>query len=315
MKDLGAAQNDHDVRLFEEVKSDLRHNRDHALHYWENIKKRYIYRSRQYSAQEVIDWFMNAPFAEAKAIGEELGVDWKTIANDIRRILDPIKYFKEEEESFSKSKEPLVEDRGIYAIPRVVEDIEQCYFYHTIDLPGHGTIEGDWDLRNGIKEYLGRVSFSSKRVLDVGTANGVLCFEAEKQGGEVTAFDLSKDYLWDLVPYAKWEGYGQAMDERQKQIDSINNAYWFCHRCLNSNAKVVYGNVYNIPEQIGQVDIAIYGSILLHLRDPFLALQSGTRLVSEAVVVTDVMRGQAFESKKPYLTFMPDSETLEPKET
>lgn len=315
MKDLNTDQTDHETSLFEEFKGDLRHERDHALGCWQQIRKRYVYQGRQYSAQEVIDWFMSAPFMEVKTIGEELGIDWKTIGNDVRRIADPLKGIEEEQELFSETKEPFVENTGIYAKPRVIEDIDQCYFYHTIDLPGHGTIEGDWDLRDGINDYLGGVNFSGKRALDVGTANGVLCFETERQGGKVVAFDLSRDYAWDLVPYAKWKDYEYISHEHRKTSDRLNNAYWFCHRCLNSNAKVVYGNIYNIPEQIGEVDIVIYGSILLHLRDPFLALQSGTRLAREAVVVTDVLRGQTFKSKEPYMQFLPNPETLEPKDT
>lgn len=315
MKDLNTDQTDHETSLFEEIKGDIRHERDHALRFWKQIRKRYVYRGRQYSAQEVIDWFMSAPFMEVKTIGKELGIDWKTIGNDVRRMDDPLKRFEEEQELFSETKEPFVGNTGIYAKPRVIEDIDQCFFYHTIDLPGHGTIEGDWDLRDGINDYLGGVNFSGKKVLDVGTANGMLCFETERQGGKVTAFDLSKDYAWDLVPYAKWKDYEYISHEHHNTIDRLNNAYWFCHRCFNSNAKVVYGDVYNIPEQIGEVDIVVYGSILLHLRDPFLALQNGTRLTREAVVVTEVLRDQTFQSKEPYMKFLPDPETLEPVDT
>ena len=49
-------------------------------------------------------------------------------------------------------------------------------------------------------------------------------------------------------------------------------------------------NVYRIPEQIGPVDVAVYGSIPLHLRDPFLALQSGLKLTREAVIVSELLR-------------------------
>jgi hypothetical protein len=118
-----------------------------------------------------------------------------------------------------------------------------------------------------------------------------------------------------LVPYARWKDYEIILHGHRHHIDSLNNAYWFCHRCLKSNAKAVYGDVYNIPAQIGEVDIVIYGSILLHLRDPFLALQSGTRLARETVVVTDVLRGQTLKPKEPYMKFLPDPETLEPKDT
>jgi len=315
MKDPNIGQPDHDTRLFEEIKTNLRRELDYALGSWQQIRKRYVYRGRQYSAQEVIDWFMSAPFMEVKTIGEALGIDWKTIGNDVRRMANPLKGFEEEQELFSESKEPFMGNTGIYANPRVIENIDQCYFYHTIDLPGHGTVQGDWDLRDGINDYLGGINFSGKKVLDVGTADGMVCFETERQGGKVAAFDLSKDYAWDLVPYARWKDYEYISHEHRKTIDRLNNAYWFCHRRLNSSAKVVYGNVYNIPEQIGEVDIVIYGSILLHLRDPFLALQSGTRLTREAVVVTEVLRDQAFQSKEPYMKFLPDPETLDPKDT
>ena len=98
-------------------------------------------------------------------------------------------------------------------------------------------------------------------------------------------------------------------------IDSLNNAYWFSHRLHQSNAKAVYGNVYDIPEEIGPVDVSVYGCILLHLRDPFLALQSGLKLTRQAVIVTDWLPGQIVSTTEPDMRFLPDAKTLEPKDT
>jgi hypothetical protein len=84
---------------------------------------------------------------------------------------------------------------------------------------------------------------------------------------------------------------------------------------MKSNAKVVYGNVYSIPKEIGAVDIAVYGSILLHLRDPFLALQNGARLARGALVVTDVLRVKSTKADEPVMGFLPDPKTIEPKDT
>lgn len=323
MKDSNISQTEHEKNLFKEFKNDIRRECDQALRYWQQIRKRYVYQDVQYSAQDVFDWFMHSPFEEVKAISQDLGIDWKTIGNDLRRMVDFLEGFESEQTLFSKIKEPFIGDSEIYAKRRVIEDIDQCDFYHTIDLPGHGTIEGNWDLRNGIEDYLGSVNFNGKRVLDIGTANGILCFETERQGAEVVAFDLSKDYRWDLVPYTRFKDSDYIYRAHTNHIDKLNNAFWFCHRCLNSNAKVVYGNVYDIPEQIGKVDVVIYGAILLHLRDPFLALQSGTKLTQGTVIVTEVFRSQTFKSKKsvdqdlkePYLKFLPDPETLEPTDT
>ncbi|HEV2177439.1 MAG TPA: hypothetical protein VGW33_09595 [Terriglobia bacterium] len=45
--------------------------------------------------------------------------------------------------------------QGIYAQPRLVTDVSECYFYHTMDIPGYGCVKGEWDLRGREKDYLG----------------------------------------------------------------------------------------------------------------------------------------------------------------
>ena len=44
---------------------------------------------------------------------------------------------------------------GPYVSPRHVTDLRECLFYHTMDVPGHGTVPGAWDLRKGLGRYLG----------------------------------------------------------------------------------------------------------------------------------------------------------------
>src|SRR5262249_33650890 len=53
-----------------------------------------------------------------------------------------------------------------YAAPRVVADPAACFFYHTVELPGHGVQAGEWDLRRGVDAYLGHVPLSGRRVLE-----------------------------------------------------------------------------------------------------------------------------------------------------
>jgi len=203
----------------------------------------------------------------------------------------------------------------IYAEPRLVTDLNDCYFYHTIDLPGVGTIKGNWDLRGRLEEYLGHVDFSRRRVLDVGAANGLLSFSMEEHGAEVVSFDLDRNAKWDLVPFAAWTDYEAVRPGNQLVTHRLNNAYWFAHRLLNSRARVVYGSVYDIPVGIGAVDVAVYGCILLHLRDPFLALQNGLRLTRETAIVVEPLRAQPVATTEPYVGFLPDPSSLEPKDT
>jgi hypothetical protein len=207
----------------------------------------------------------------------------------------------------------------IYAMPRVVSDIGECYFYHTMELPGYGTVEGEWDLRKGASEYLGGVDFSGKRVLEIGTASGFLCFYMERQGADVVAYDLSEKESWDIVPYSQYD-YPQAVLNRKAHIRKINNAYWLSHRVYRSGAKMVYGTVYAIPEKIGLVDISTFGSVLLHVRDPFLALQNALRLTRETVIVTDVLPRRYLPRRLlgkftgPCMRFLPDFNKIAPKE-
>jgi hypothetical protein len=43
--------------------------------------------------------------------------------------------------------------REIFATPRQIADLRDCYFYHEMDLPGYGHVEGEWDLRGKEQEY------------------------------------------------------------------------------------------------------------------------------------------------------------------
>jgi hypothetical protein len=179
-------------------------------------------------------------------------------------------------------------DSTLYATPMDPKDIKDCFFYHAMDLPGIGPIKGEWDLRNNLNAYLGNINVAGKRVLDVGTASGYLCFEMEKRGADVVGYDLSEKDDWDIVPYNAGL-VTELVERRHRKIRRLNNAWWYVHRTLNSKARMVYGSVYNIPEEIGPVDISVFGSILVHLRDPFQALYRAARITTESIVVTDLM--------------------------
>jgi hypothetical protein len=78
----------------------------------------------------------------------------------------------------------------IFADPVKVADVGDCYFYHTMELPGYGVINGEWDLRRGVDEYLGEVLFAGQRVLEIGPASGFLTFEMEKRGAEIISVEV-----------------------------------------------------------------------------------------------------------------------------
>ena len=163
-----------------------------------------------------------------------------------------------------------------------------CYFYHTTAIPGQGTIPGEWDLAPGIDDYLGRVPLAGRSVLDVGAATGFLTFHMEKAGARVISYDLSEAQGWDIVPLSAIDAAEHARG-RKAHIRAINNGYWLCHEANNSAARMAHGTVYRIDPAIGPVDVSVFGSILLHLRDPFLALHNAAQITGETMVVADLL--------------------------
>lgn len=156
-----------------------------------------------------------------------------------------------------------------------------------MDIPDHGTVGGEWDLRGRADDYLGNVDLNGLSVLEIGTASGFLCFEMEKRGATVIACDLSPQQSWDIVPFAGLD-VGAHVESYRRHIERINNGYWLAHHAFGSRAQVVYSDVYSIPDDIGPVDAAIFGSVLLHVRDPFLALQRALAPTQQVAIVTDV---------------------------
>ena len=172
-----------------------------------------------------------------------------------------------------------------FAAPRTPRQ-DECYFYHRMDLPGVGTVGSEWDLRAGIDAYLGDVDFAGRTVVDVGTASGMLCFEMERRGATVVGYDLSDEFDWDIVPY-DGEPDRAVLERNRVHLRFINNSWWFARNALGSRANVVYGPVYEIDKRIDPVDIAVCGSILLHLRDPVLALEKISRVCRDTLVITE----------------------------
>src|ERR1044072_2560745 len=148
----------------------------------------------------------------------------------------------------------------IFAAPLTVDNVTDCYFYHTMELPGYGVIEGsDWDLRGRVDEYLGNVNFAGRRVLEIGPASGFLTFEMEKRGAEVISVEVTDKHGWDFVPYPN-SRLEQVFGPRRIVMHQLKNSYWFGHAALKSRAKVYYGDAYNLPGALGEFDIAVMGA-------------------------------------------------------
>jgi len=188
---------------------------------------------------------------------------------------------------------------ALYAEPRIVKDLSQCQFYHMMDFPSGVRGHGNWDLRACFEKYTANVDFAGKRVLDVGTASGFLTFEAEKRGAEVVSFDSSSPEMHAGLPFIEVRRRGGTAPDAADDFEGLRNAYWYAHRAYGSRAKCYYGDIYNLPDELGEFDIVLVGAILVHLRDPVSALTSITRRCRHQLVITEGI----IESKQPFMMF------------
>ncbi len=162
-----------------------------------------------------------------------------------------------------------------------------CHFYHTLEFSDGTVIPGGWDLRGKERAYLGFVDFKGQRVLDFGPATGHLGFWMEKQGARLAILDVAPGLTQDLLPLA-----GVDVEAHRKSgtafATEVRNSWWYARRRHGSNAKAVYGDIYQLPDDIGRYDVSFLCSILLHLANPFAALRQAAAVSDKAVVVTDV---------------------------
>ncbi|HKP45629.1 MAG TPA: hypothetical protein VJT50_03455, partial [Pyrinomonadaceae bacterium] len=91
---------------------------------------------------------------------------------------------------------------ALLAPSRFIEKLEDCFFYHAMDLPKFGLVPAHWDLRGRFDEYTGGIDVRGKSVLDVGAATGFLSFEAEQRGASrVLSFDMSEARQQKFLPF------------------------------------------------------------------------------------------------------------------
>ena len=200
-----------------------------------------------------------------------------------------------------------------YQPARQAEAPEDCFFYHRTDLPELDALKSDWDLRHCVDQYLGEVNYSNQRVLDVGTASGFLSFEMEERGANVVSFDMPSAAHWDFVPhYQLAENWEEDYKRHARDHQRLQNAYWYLHARNQSSAQVHYGDIYKLPVELGNFDTVFMGMILGHLRDPFQAIYSASRLCRSTMVITNQVDPKTRwwrKKKKPATAYFMPSQT------
>ncbi|MEX2252610.1 MAG: methyltransferase domain-containing protein [Thermoleophilaceae bacterium] len=163
-------------------------------------------------------------------------------------------------------------------------------WYHTIDLGDGVVTKGYVDTRRAAGRLPLPDSLAGKRCLDVGLENGFWAFELERRGADsVVGIDVDDPVTLDWPARARLTpGEGPGAEQSEHWRGHVE-AFELAREALGSKVERVETSIYDLPpERLGEFDVVFAGSILLHLRDPVLALErmrsvcGGMLVLSEA---------------------------------
>jgi tRNA (mo5U34)-methyltransferase len=155
-------------------------------------------------------------------------------------------------------------------------------WYHTIEVAPGVLTPGWFDLRS-VMDRIPWPDLRGKRCLDVATYDGSLAFEMERRGAaEVWATDVPNHDDWDWMPRERDKG----VEYLAAVAGQKGRGFEIAAEMLGSKVQRRFVNVYDLdPQEMGQFDVVVCGSLLLHLRDPFRAL-AGIRRMCNGVFVS-----------------------------
>ena len=167
---------------------------------------------------------------------------------------------------------------GDAAASRLRERLDDLGWYHTQELAPGVVTPGMFDLRPYVDRYGIPGDLSGMRALDVGTFEGFWAFELERRGAQVTALDVDSIQQLDWPPRLRPDADGR----RGEGFELARDA-------LGSSVERVGCSIYEpTPERLGgQFDLVFCGSVLIHLRDPMLALERMAALCRGRLILAD----------------------------
>ena len=175
---------------------------------------------------------------------------------------------------------------SLYVAPRRINTLEDCHYYHTLELPEVGLVRGAWDLRGGEHAYLGGVELAGRSVLEIGPASGGLTAHMEACGATITAVELGAEDQWDVVPQ-RTHDLTTILSDRVGVMEGLRNSFWLTHRLLQLKARVYEGSAYTLPSELGRFDVAVMAAVLLHTRSPLAILERVADHVNDTMVIVE----------------------------
>jgi tRNA (mo5U34)-methyltransferase len=158
-------------------------------------------------------------------------------------------------------------------------------WYHCIEVAPGVVTPGMFDLR-AVVPRLPWPEVEGRRCLDIGTFDGFFAFELERRGArEVVASDISNHEQWDWEHHLRRRG-----PEYMRAVfgEAQGKGFEVARELLGSSVSRELISVYDLsPERVGEFDVVLCGSLLLHLRDPLRALEAIRSVCREWLLCTN----------------------------
>jgi tRNA (mo5U34)-methyltransferase len=163
-------------------------------------------------------------------------------------------------------------------------EVEAQPWYHTLEVADGVVTPGWFDHRSIADKLPLPASLAGKRCLDVGTFDGFWAFEMERRGArEVVAIDVPDPRDWDWPAFSE-DRVREAIGARKRG----GAGFALAHQALGSSVQHRELSVYELdPERLGTFDFVYVGSLLIHLRDPVLALERIRTVCEGEVLIVD----------------------------
>lgn len=180
-------------------------------------------------------------------------------------------------------------------------DLGETHWYHTIDLGNGTTTRGDFDLRSKVPSYGLPDRLEGQRALDVGCSSGFWSFEMERRGASVTAVDVASENqdIWPAVQDENALAVSSSALGASKRGHQAASPFRTAHELLRSRVEFREMSVYDLdPRIIGTFNLVFCGSLLMHLTDPFRALQKIASVARGLVIISSMyVDDQALEPR------------------
>jgi O-methyltransferase len=119
--------------------------------------------------------------------------------------------------------------------------------------------------------------------------------------------EVSDERSWDFVPQAALD-IAAITTLRREHIADLKSTCWYVQDATKSNARAHYGDVEDLPAELGRFDTSFLLAVLLHCRNPVAIVESVARLTERRLVVTEPAWADPKLGDAPVCSLVPSAE-------